>query len=58
MNQSVEISHPPRRLGTIEQYAAEHLISISTVRRLIARGEIKTVRPSPGRVFVEMAATA
>jgi hypothetical protein len=57
MNQSADNSHPkPRRLWTIEQYAAENLISISTVRRLIARGEIKVVRPSPGRVFVEAGA--
>jgi hypothetical protein len=51
-----ETVQQPRRLQSIEAYAAEDLISISTARRLIDRGEVKVVRPSPGRVLVEASA--
>jgi hypothetical protein len=47
-----------KRLLTFEEYAAEHRISVSSARREAKRGELTLERPSPGRVFIVVAAEA
>jgi hypothetical protein len=46
----------PKRLLTYPEYAAEHRISVDTVRRKVERGELTVRRVSPGRVFIEATA--
>jgi hypothetical protein len=43
-----------RRWGTIEQAAAEHCVSINTIRRKMSRGEVYAERVSPRRLRVDL----
>jgi hypothetical protein len=47
----------PRRLLTYPEYAAENRVSVDTVRRKVARGELSIKRVSPNRVFIVDTAT-
>jgi hypothetical protein len=46
-----------RRLLTYPEYAAENRVSVDTVRRKVARGELTIKRVSPNRVFIVDTAT-